>query len=220
MPATRSVLRELRFVPELAAFVGTTPLARLAPGGDGHPVLVLPGLLADDLSTRPLRWFLRQRGYSVHGWQLGTNRGPSAATTEGLARRLADLADRHGRAVSIVGWSMGGVFARQLASRTPSSVRSTVTLGSPISGYGGPRQLAMPATSVYSRTDGVVPFRDSIVEMGALQENVEVFGSHLGLGHNPAVLYLVADRLAQPVGAWAPFTAPRALRHLYRSPRA
>jgi pimeloyl-ACP methyl ester carboxylesterase len=153
--ATRSVLRELRAVPEFAAFVGTTPLTRLAPGGDGHPVLVLPGLLADDLSTRPLRWFLRQRGYSVHGWRLGTNRGPSAATTEGLARRLAALADRHGRTVSIVGWSMGGVFARQLALRTPSSVRSTVTLGSPISGYGGPRQLAMPATSVYSRTGSV-----------------------------------------------------------------
>jgi pimeloyl-ACP methyl ester carboxylesterase len=205
----------MRAVPEFAAFLGSAPLARLAPRGDGHPVLVLPGLYADDLSTRPLRWFLRQRNYWVHGWQLGSNRGPNSQTAEGLSRRLSDLADRHGRSVSIVGWSMGGVFARSMAARTPESVRSVITLGSPLRLLGGPRRLSMPSTSVYSRTDAVVSYRQSIDPKGPLQESVEVRGSHLGLGHNPAVLYVVADRLAQPVGQWEPFDPPRALSHLY-----
>jgi pimeloyl-ACP methyl ester carboxylesterase len=209
------MLGEIRVVPELAAFFGSTPLARLTPRGDGHPVLVLPGLYADDLSTRPLRWFLRQRGYWVHGWQLGTNRGPNSQTTDGLSRRLSQLADRHGQAASIVGWSMGGIFARGLAARTPESVRSVITLGSPLHGYGGPRTLPMPTTSVYSRTDAVVPWRQSLDRPGPQQESVEVTGSHIGLGHNPAVLYVVADRLAQPVGRWEPFRPPRALRRLY-----
>jgi pimeloyl-ACP methyl ester carboxylesterase len=210
-----AVLREMRAVPEFAAFLGSTPLLRLAPKGDGHPVLVLPGLGADDVSTRPLRWFLRQRGYWVHGWQLGTNRGPNDQTTEGLSRRLASLADRHGQTISLVGWSMGGVFARSLASRTPRSVRSVITLGSPIHGVAGPRSLPTPSTSVFSRSDAVVPWRLSLDPPGPQRESVEVRGSHLGLGHNPAVLYVVADRLAQPVGRWQPFRPPAALRRLF-----
>jgi pimeloyl-ACP methyl ester carboxylesterase len=213
--ARPAMWRELRAVPELAAFFGSAPLLRVTPRGDGHPVLVLPGLGANDVSTRPLRWFLRQRGYWVHGWQLGTNRGPNGRTTAALSRRLDDLAERHGQPVSVVGWSMGGVFARSLAARTPGSVRTVITLGSPIHGFGAPRALPLPTTSVYSRTDAVVPYHLSIEPWGPLRENVEVRGSHLGLGHNPAVLYVVADRLAQRPGAWEPFSPPAALRRLY-----
>jgi pimeloyl-ACP methyl ester carboxylesterase len=205
----------MRAVPEFAAFLGSTPLLRMAPRGDGHPVLVLPGLGADDVSTRPLRWFLRQRGYWVHGWQLGTNRGPNGQTTTGLSKRLSELADRHGQPVSLVGWSMGGIFARSMAARTPRSVRTVITLGSPIHGTGGPTSLPMPTTSIYSRSDSVVPYRLSVETPGPRRESVEVRGSHLGLGHNPAVLYVIADRLAQPVGQWAPFRPPAALRRLY-----
>jgi pimeloyl-ACP methyl ester carboxylesterase len=214
------VLRELRAVPEFAAFLGSAPLLRLAPKGDGHPVLVLPGLGADDVSTRPLRWFLRQRGYWVHGWQLGTNRGLSRETTAGLSQRLDQLADRHGQPVSLVGWSMGGVHARSLAGRTPRSVRLVITLGSPLHTGRGARPLPVPATSIYSRTDAVVPWRYSLDVPGPRSENVEVRGSHLGLGHNPAVLYVVADRLAQPEGRWAPFSPPAALRRLYPADEA
>ena len=101
------------------------------PRGDGHPVLVLPGLLADDVSTRTLRAVLRRLGYDVHGWGLGRNIGPTAACVTGMRDLLDHLADKHGKPVTLIGWSLGGIFARDLARRTPDSVRQVVTLGSP-----------------------------------------------------------------------------------------
>jgi alpha-beta hydrolase superfamily lysophospholipase len=212
-------VNELRAVPEFGAFMAAFPLLQLAPRGDGHPVLVLPGLGAGDRSTRPLRWFLRSRGYWVHGWKLGTNQGPDERTTRGLARRLDELADQHGQAVSLVGWSMGGVYARFLARRTPHSVRLVITLGSPVTIRGAQAPLAVPTTSIYSRTDAIVPYHLSLDPPGPQRENIEVRGSHLGLGHNPAVAIVVADRLALPEGAWRPFHPSALLRNLYPHPR-
>jgi pimeloyl-ACP methyl ester carboxylesterase len=211
-------LNELRAVPEFAAFVAALPLLQLAPRGDGHPVLVLPGLGAGDRSTQPLRWFLRSRGYWVHGWKLGTNQGPDDRTTRGLARRLDELADQHGRRISLVGWSMGGVYARFLAQRTPSSVRLVITLGSPISMRGAQARPEVPTTSIYSRTDAIVPYQLSLDAPGPRRENVEVRGSHLGLGHNPAVAIVVADRLALPEGVWRPFRPSAVVRSLFPRP--
>ena len=212
-----AMLRELREAPaEFAAFIASTPMLRTAPRGDGHPVLVLPGLGGDDASTTALRWFLRDRGHWVHGWRLGTNRGPDDRTTSGLSRRLDQLAERHGRTVSIVGWSLGGLYARALARRTPRSVRQVITLGSPIQGDAYTRgPLPVPSTSIYSRSDGVVPFQLSLERPGPRRENVEVRGSHLGLGHNPAVLLAIADRLAQPEHEWKPFEPRPWLRQLF-----
>jgi pimeloyl-ACP methyl ester carboxylesterase len=207
---------ELRAVPEFGAFLATSPVLGLAPRGDGHPVLVLPGLGGDDRSTTLLRGYLRYLGYHVHGWRLGTNQGPNERTTAGLTARLDDVAERHGQPISLVGWSLGGVYARALARRSPRSVRLVVTLGSPIRDSSLSRgALLVPATSIYSRTDGVVPYQYSLEDPGAQRENVEVRGSHLGLGHNPAVLWVVADRLAQPPGQWAPFRPPPMLRRLF-----
>src|SRR5204863_2180670 len=98
---------------EFAALVPALPLLARAPCGDGHPVLVLPGWLANDRSTWALRWFLRNRGYHVHGWKLGRNLGPTAA----LAERFTALRARHGRRLSLIGWSLGGIYARELARR-------------------------------------------------------------------------------------------------------
>ena len=195
--------------PEFAAFMAFAgPLLAAAPRGDGHPVLVLPGLGGSDLSTRPLRWFLRRAGYRAYGWDLGRNTGVSRRMASSLDKRLAELVDHHGRSVSLVGWSLGGVYAAHLAAHAPHRVRSVVTLGSPL--RGAPRAPdGVPTTSVYSRTDAIVPWRASVVPTRPGSENVEVRGSHLGLGHNPAVLIVVADRLAQPQGAWRPFVAPR-----------
>jgi pimeloyl-ACP methyl ester carboxylesterase len=178
-----------------------------APRGDGHPVLVLPGLGASDTSTRPLRWFLDRLGYRTHGWGLGRNAGPSRRVSAALDDLLAALVDEHGRCVSLVGWSLGGVYASALAGHAPHRVRSVITLGSPLAGRRMP--VGVPTTSVYSRSDSIVPWRASILRAGPLHENVEVRGSHLGLGHNPAVLVVVADRLSQPEHAWKPFVAPR-----------
>src|SRR5882724_10287436 len=116
---------------EFAALLPALPLLARAPRGDGHPVLVLPGWLASDRTTRPLRWFLRDRGYHAHGWKLGRNHGPDAETVAGLGRRFLALRDRHRRRLTLVGWSLGGIYARELARRFPDDVRQVITLASP-----------------------------------------------------------------------------------------
>jgi pimeloyl-ACP methyl ester carboxylesterase len=234
-----------RATAEYGLLIAALPLRQLLPVGDGHPVMVLPGLLADDGSTWTLRRILRDLGYRVHGWRLGRNLGPTAATVTGLQNRLLDLQSRYDSAVSVIGWSLGGIYARTLARDTPAAVRQVITLGSPIrlahesqsragrafdryahlhvvprelpleSGAGA---LQVPATSIYSRYDGIVAWQACLDPPSARAENIAVVSSHLGFGHHPAVIFAVADRLAQPRGEWAPFRPPRALRPLY--PRA
>lgn len=197
--------REARAGPELAAFaVAAAPLLAASPRGDGHPVLVLPGLGGSDASTAALRWFLARLGYQTYGWGLGRNRGFGRYVTDGLDELLT--AKGQGGPVSLVGWSLGGVHAVELARRRPDAVRSIITLGSPLAGRRFP--AAIPTTSIYSRSDAIVPWRMSLLPTRERFENVEVRGSHLGLGHNPIVAVVVADRLAQRPGAWKPFTAP------------
>ena len=245
-PTLGRILLESRAVLELGAFAATAPALQLAPKGDGHPVLVLPGLAATDESTRPLRWFLRTRGYHTHGWRLGRNTGPSIRVREGLAQRVRAIAEQHGRTISIVGWSLGGIYAREIARIAPDVVRQVISLGSPFRyldsstradlplhdtpgepdhsarlrrDVGGRRgALRVPTTAVYTRTDGVVPWQLCLEEPGPRRESVEVRGSHIGLGHNPAVLLVVADRLAQPEGTWRPFRPPAAVAALYPRP--
>ena len=203
------------------AAAAALPLLRWAPRGEPHPVLVLPGLLASDVSTQVLRTWLGRLGYPVVGWALGRNRGPSQEIDDELPRLVDRLAGEHGAAVSIVGWSLGGIFARRLARRAPRQVRQVVSLGSPFASsqpwVTGPpraprralaRPLPVPSTAVYSRWDGVVDWRACRQETGPTSENVAVHSSHLGMGHDPAVLWLVADRLAQPQHGWRPFERP------------
>src|SRR3954447_9261935 len=120
-----------RAAAEYALHVAARPLQVTLPRGDGHPVLVLPGLLAGDVSTRALRGALRAAGYRVHGWRLGRNIGPTAQATAGMRDRLDDIHQRYGRRVSVIGWSLGGIFARELARSAPTAVRQVITLGSP-----------------------------------------------------------------------------------------
>jgi pimeloyl-ACP methyl ester carboxylesterase len=231
-----------RAAAEYGWLIAALPLRQLLPIGDGHPVLVLPGLLADDGSTWTLRRILRDLGYRVHGWRLGRNFGPTAATVTGLQTRLLDLQSRYDSAVSVIGWSLGGIYARTLARDTPSAVRQVITLGSPIrmahesqsrAGHAfnryahlhvvprdlplesGLDPLPVPATSIYSRYDGIVAWQACLDVPSARAENIAVVCSHLGFGHHPAVIWAVADRLAQPLGQWAPFRAGSALRPLY-----
>ena len=110
------------------------PWLRTLPSGDGHPVMVLPGLVASDRSTRPLRTFLRNRGYGAHGWELGRNLGVRPGLEDQQLARLRELRRRYGRKVSLIGWSLGGVYARELAKRAPEEVRLVITLGSPFKG--------------------------------------------------------------------------------------
>lgn len=242
-PSRELLLLEVRAIGELTAFFATYPLLRLAPRGDGHSVLVLPGLAASDTSTRPLRRFLADQGWDPHGWQLGANHGPRPGVEARMQERLASLFRASRRKVSLIGWSLGGVYARDIAAELPDAVRSCIMLGSPIHGH--PRstnawriyelasgqsvddpdlQLPMPAlppvptTAIFSRTDGVVAWRCSVEPKTPMSESIEVDGSHCGLGAHPAVLYAIADRLAQPEGAWQPFDRSGLRAFVYPDP--
>jgi pimeloyl-ACP methyl ester carboxylesterase len=203
------VTEPVRALASAGAFAAGLPLLQLAPRGDAHPVLVLPGLMASDVSTRVLRVWLRRLGYPVVGWELGRNRGPTREVQDALPRLLDRLAAEHGTAVSIVGQSLGGIFARSLARKAPRQVRLVVSLGSPFSARKSlAAPLLIPSTAVYSRWDGVVDWRACRQQPGPRSENVAVHASHLGMGHDPAVLWVIADRLAQPRHDWQPFQRP------------
>src|SRR6202165_4016928 len=137
-PSKTLMFLEGRAIHEFGAFLGALPLLSLAPKGDGHPVLVLPGLVASDTSTRPLRSFLKNRGYAVSGWGLGRNLGLRDGVQHAMVDLVRELSDSHGRKISLVGWSLGGLYARQLAKMMPDRVRSVITLGSRLAGAAKP----------------------------------------------------------------------------------
>lgn len=213
-----SRLGELRVFLELGSVVPALPALMNAPRGDGHAVLVLPGMLASDGSTFVLRQYLKTLGYQVHPWKLGRNWGPSTEIRQGIRDRFRELSDRYGRRISIVGWSLGGIYARELAREYPALVRQVITLGSPFgAGYrvdGEPdASLAarlrpappVPCTAIYSKTDGVVPWEACLEIEGPQTDNIEVQASHIGMGVNALVLWAIADRLAQAEGQWQHF---------------
>lgn len=236
-PSSALLAAEVRAVVELWAFLLAQPWLRRLPEGDGHPVIVLPGFLASDASTLPLRLFLRTRGYPAYGWGAGRNLGRPGQEDEVVAELLR-VHRRHGRKVSLVGWSLGGVYAREAARLLPERVRQVITLGSPFAGdpranhawwiferLSGRsldevrtlrrrmrRTPPVPVTALYSRHDGVTAWQCCVERAGERVESVEVESSHLGFGHNPVVLYVIADRLAQGEGAWQRFAAPDGLR--------
>ncbi len=231
-PSTFRLLLEGRATGELLTTLALRPWLRRLPKGDGHPVLLLPGFLASDLSTRPLRAFLRDLDYWAHRWNLGRNLGSSAMLEARMRERLEAIHERHGRRVSLIGWSLGGVYARVLANRHPELVRSVIMLGSPFARNARANQAwrlyewltdqkideipaermaevrrtpPVPTTSIFSRSDGIAAWESSIEREGPESESIEVSGSHLGLGFNPLVLYAIADRLAEPEAGWRPF---------------
>ena len=231
-PSLGLMLAEVRGIFEFNSSLLLSPLLMRAPGGDGHPVLTLPGFLASDLSMAPMRRYLKELGYDTYGWQMGRNTGGVTRMRAALRDRLAEIHAATGRKVSLVGWSLGGIYARDLALRAPDMVRYVVSLGSPFSGdvratnatrlyeamsgetVGEDSELRkaiagdlpMPTTSIYSRTDGIVNWRTCLLRPSDTAENIEVhLASHVGLGVNAAALWAVADRLAQAEGQFGQF---------------
>jgi pimeloyl-ACP methyl ester carboxylesterase len=231
-PSLGLLLAEVRGIFEFNASLLLSPLLMRAPRGDGHPVLTLPGFLASDLSMTPMRRYLRELGYDAYAWKMGRNVGGVSRMRAALKDRLAGIHAATGRKVSIVGWSLGGVYARDLALQAPDMVRCVVTLGSPFAGdvratnatrlyeaLSGEAvedkselrkaiagDLPVPASSIYSRTDGVVNWQTCLLRPSVTAENIEVhLASHIGLGVNAAALWAVADRLAQTEGQFRQF---------------
>lgn len=251
-PSWHRQVHEAIWPLELAGLAAMRLPCELLALGDGHPVLVLPGFTASDDSTLPLRWMLNSRGYTAEGWGLGRNVGPTRRIVDGVRQKLDALHQRDGERVSIVGWSLGGIYARLLARERPELVRQVITLGSPyrmavgdrstasalweriehlhdgdlpVAGFSEAERppLTVPATSIYTRDDGVVRWQLCIDETGPTApnpraENIEVYGTHIGLGVNPSVILAVLDRLALPEDEWRPFRPPLGLRPWYPTP--
>ena len=218
--------------------------SQAVPVGDGHPVIVYPGLGGGAITTSRLRSFLKRSGFEAHDWGGGVNTGPDGhldAWLEGLIEKLHSVQAAHdGRKVSLIGWSLGGVYAREIAKRAPESVRQVITLGTPFAMLGGGNHAGaifkllngdasqltpelqarlrecppVPTTSVFSKTDGIVSWRGCIEKRSERSESIEVGASHLGMVTHPEVLRVITDRLAQPEGRW------RAMRRGSRLGRA
>jgi pimeloyl-ACP methyl ester carboxylesterase len=243
-PGLLRMALEWRAPAEFAATLVAQPWLAQAPRGQGDPVLIFPGLMASDASTKPLRRYLESLGHAVYGWEQGSNLGPREGVLEANRARLAQLHREHGQKVALVGWSLGGIYARELAKESPELVRLVITMGTPFTGHpkatnawrlyelvtghkiGAPgiheplrAPPPVPTTSIWSRTDGIVAWACSVERTSDHTENIEVQASHFGIGLNPLSWYAVADRLGQPRGQWKPFDRSGAVqRWLYRDP--
>lgn len=243
---------EGRAVYELGAYYLSQPFLQSTPTGDGHPVMILPGFLTSDLSTVPLRNYLKSRNYEAYGWDNGRNFGRDLDPQSGLKpdseifKRFDEIREKHGQPISLIGWSLGGIIARELAHQRPDDVRMVITLGSPFNGRNphatnveGLFELfsgykiddfsqtlieragmppPVPSTAIYTMTDGIVAWECCIEDEHETTENIGVLSSHFGLGHNPFVLWLVANRLSQPKEKWKPFKRDGVGSFLYGKP--
>ena len=216
-------LFELRAPLEWATLSLSAPYLLTAPKGDGRPVVLAPGYMANATSMAPLQLYLNHLGYRCSSWTLGTNRGDVEGDIVRFGDEIEALSSAHDDApVTLIGWSLGGVVAREVARLNAPSVREVITMGTPI--IGGPKYtsvgalfarsqgmdlddfeqdvhernsagLTQPVTSIYSKLDGIVGWRASVDVYNPQARNVEVYASHLGLGGSPRVWRTIADTL-------------------------
>ena len=221
-PATRTSLGELGSVLSGARLLGATPRLSAAPRGDGHLVIDIPGWKAPEVTGAPIRFYLNRLGYDARGWGFGTNTGDPRRDVKRLASRVLDLVEEKGGPASLVGWSLGGVIAREVARLHPDAVRRVITYGTPVAGgaaytsiaraYGrgadtdaekvarrlhASQQIQVPLTVIFSRRDGVVSWPACIDHATPRVEHVEVSSTHIGMGIDPDVWAIVADRLSR-----------------------
>jgi hypothetical protein len=249
-PDVMHTLLEGRAILELGASTLALPWLLRAPKGTRHGIMVLPGFLAGDTSTAVLRRFLKIKGYHAEGWKLGRNSGqhledsPRLVSKTLLERVLNFYRDTQGP-VTLIGWSLGGIMAREVARLMPEQIRQVITLGSPFQGpqvaapiaskmfrfmnrkrlnkdFVMPEQfrerIHVPCTAIYSRSDGIAHWhgcRHHDIQPGELAEDIEVKTSHFGYGHHPGVLWLIARRLALPIDPWQPIAADHLPDWLY-----
>jgi esterase/lipase len=201
--------------------------------GDGHPVMVLPGFMSNGGSTQLLRNFIANLGYDVYDWGLGRNIG-KIDFMELLLERIDEINKKTGKQISLVGWSLGGIYARQVAKERPDLVRQVITLGTPFGGLAEPNNAEwiyrlinkgkkvkevnssfledlplptpVPTTSIYSKEDGIVPWEYCIDKIeDKIHQNIQVHSSHIGMGINSSVLSIISDRLKMNKENWKKF---------------
>jgi hypothetical protein len=228
-----SLTEGYRALVELGVHFPYRVFSRLPKRGDGHPVLILPGFLASDTSTIPMRSFIYNLGYTVYGWGAGRNFA-DVENLDLMIEKVDHLYDIHNQQVSLIGWSLGGIFARQIAKARPHKTRQVVTMGSPFRNISKPNNAKwiyniltkgvgiagldpeliadlplpapVPTTAIYSKEDGIVPWKECMEQFeNELHQNIQVRGSHLGLGVNPSVLWVIADRLQLDDETWTKF---------------
>lgn len=213
-------LKELRTGWDMVRLAARTPELLRAPRGDGRAVVVIPGLGANDTSLLPLRTFLAQRGHDARPWGLGTNTGDLDALLEQTRQSVRRIAEETGRSVNLVGWSLGGVYARETARDQPDTVNRVATFGTPLLGprytlgrtsypeaelkrieamiaERRQRPITVPVTAIYSRNDGIVDWRTCPDRHTPGAVNVEVSSSHLGMGVDPTVWMHLAHWFAE-----------------------
>ncbi|MCK5892876.1 MAG: alpha/beta hydrolase [Endozoicomonadaceae bacterium] len=228
-----TALDAFRAIKDVASLVKNRGLLKRAPKGDGHTVMVLPGFMTSDPATTFLRKQLRKFGYNAQPWKLGVNLGPTSNRDIDtlLYERVKELYLTSGHRISLVGWSLGGVLAREVARRSPEMIRQVITLASPVGGSMEATSLwdiyiklfgrninkealeermekvrhpvlGVAFTSIYTKQDGVIAWQIAQVDETDLSQNIAVGASHLGIIFNPQALYAIADRLSMPDNQW------------------
>jgi Palmitoyl protein thioesterase len=221
-PPPSGLIREVRFFLEFPRLMMRFPDLARQPRGRGQPVLILPGYGAGDGSTILLKSYLRLLGYRARGWGLGRNSGNVRDLLPRVLKKIASFARRAQQEVHLIGWSLGGYLAREVARERPDLVRQVITLGTPV--IGGPKytvvarafhrqgididaieaeieirnqiSLQTHVTAIYSRKDAVVSWEACIDRAALNVEHVEVRTTHLGFGFSPEVYKIIAKRLA------------------------
>lgn len=229
-PRRAALVGELRSAHEIGRLLRASTWLALAPRGHGQVVIDLPGWRAPEVSGAPIRAYLRLLGYETRSWGLGRNRGTPERDVDRLVERLSQRSGD--QPVSLVGWSLGGLIAREVAREIPDRVERVITYGSPI--VGGPthtvaatsygeeecqraerflrhraadRPLAVPVTAIYTKRDAIVDWRACIDHISPDVEHVEVRSTHLGLGLDPDVWWAVATSLARLPRRYSPTSA-------------
>lgn len=217
-----------------AAFLNLAkPFIEAKASGDSDLVLVIPGFLGDDNYTAHFRDWLRNAGFHTTGWKLGRNTGPGGDTLDVLKELIESQADKAGEPISLIGHSLGGIYARELAKMMPQNVKQVITVGTPIKsdpveGLSPVSRLfeafnpgssdhwshhariweapTVPTSSLFSYSDGIVHWRRSVQDGGHDDiENIAVMGSHTGMLSNASVWHVIANRLSQNGNGWKPY---------------
>ena len=213
----------IRYVIDLVKVLFFTYNYTYKTKGDKHPVLVVPGLMCTDFSTTLLRKFINKLGYTAYGWELGRNLGDLKGLNDirNLQNRVAEIRQKHDGKITLVGWSMGGIYTRELAKMNPELFHQVITIGAPFADAYAPNNVEwfykliknpadvspvwreqMPisapimTTAMYSKQDGLVPWEAcQEIMQDDLHQNIEVSGSHWGLVTNAEVFAIIAQQI-------------------------